>query len=368
MAEATQEGASVHDQLMARLVPEEVSQETEEETEEQTDEVKAQAEIESEAQEEPEAEAQAPEAEEVSEDAVEEETEPQIELSDLAGYLGIEADRLDVDDDGAVLVRTKIDGEEGNAKFSDLIKSHQLEGHLNKQNMEVVEAKKALETRQSELESQSQAKFEEAETLIGIAMNELTQEYEKVDWNGLRTEEPAEYAALQSDYAARKQVISDALGKVQLEKQQQETQYSQELQTHLQAEDAKLYKAVDGWDNAETAKQEFSDVMSYLQNSYGYSTENLYGTYDQSGRLVQPGISDHKIVVMARKAMLYDQLQQAKPVVNKKVRKAPKIAKPGAAKKVDPDAKKREELRRKIKQTGGKQGSVAAYLMETGKV
>jgi len=363
--QATQTGASVHDQLMERLAPpEETQDDLDTEIVEESDSLEKSEPEEVETAESSE-EAQ---EEEVSTDAEDENTESQIELSDLAEYLGVEADKLDVDDSGAILVKTKIDGQEGVAKFSDLIKSHQLEGHLNKQNMEVVEAQKALDTQRTELESQVSAKLQETETLTQLAYGELTREFESIDWNSLRAEDPAEYAAQQRDFDARKQSITEAYQKVQQDKHEQDVKQNQELQAHLQAEDQKLYQAIEGWDKPETAKKEFSEVMSYLQTAHGYSNENLYGVRDQNGAIVQPGISDHKIVVMARKAMLYDQLQQTKPSITKKVRKAPKIAKVGAIKAVDTDAKKHAELKNKVKQSGGKIGSLAAYLLETGKV
>lgn len=363
--QATQTGASVHDQLMERLAPpEETQDDLDTEIVEESDSLEKSEPEEVETAESSE-EAQ---EEEVSTDAEDENTESQIELSDLAEYLGVEADKLDVDDSGAILVKTKIDGQEGVAKFSDLIKSHQLEGHLNKQNMEVVEAQKALDTQRTELESQVSAKLQETETLTQLAYGELTREFESIDWNSLRAEDPAEYAAQQRDFDARKQSITEAYQKVQQDKHEQDVKQNQELQAHLQAEDQKLYQAIEGWDKPETAKKEFSEVMSYLQTAHGYSNENLYGVRDQNGAIVQPGISDHKIVVMARKAMLYDQLQQTKPSISKKVRKAPKIAKVGAIKAVDTDAKKHAELKNKVKQSGGKTGSLAAYLLETGKV
>ena len=366
--QATQTGASVHDQLMEKFSPPEEAQDgLEVEAVDESDSLEKSEPEEKEVEQSAESTEEAQE-EEVSTDAEDETPESQIELSDLAEYLGVDANKLDVDDDGAILVKTKVDGQDGVAKFSDLIKSHQLEGHLNKQNMEVVEAKKALDTQRTELESQAQAKLQEIETLTQLAYGELTREFESINWNELRTDDPAEYAAQQRDFDARKQSISDAYQKVQADKQEQEINQSRELQAHLQAEDQKLYQAIEGWDKPEVAKKEFSDVMSYLQTAHGYSNENLYGVRDQNGAVIQPGISDHKIVVMARKAMLYDQLQQSKPSITKKVRKAPKIAKVGATVKVDMDAKKHDELKQKVKQSGGKSGSLADYLLQTGKV
>lgn len=361
--EATQEGASIHEQILARISPPE-----EKEEQEITDNLSESEEIsETQSDDTQDVESDPSEEEEVSQDA-ERAAEPQIELSELASYLGIDADKLDVDDDGAILVKTKIDGQEGFAKFNDLVKSHQLEGHLNKQNMEVVEKQKQLDARRAELEATVQSKISETEALMQLAYKELTSEYQSVDWSELRHDDPAEYAARQQDFKARQDRIAESYSKLQQEKQQQQAQQYQRLTEHLQAEDQKLYQAIEGWSKPEVAKKEFSDVMSYLSGAYGYQADELYGLRDNAGNLIQPGISDHRVVVLARKAMLYDQLQQTKPKITKQVRAAPKIVKPGAVKQVDLNVKKQQELRDKVKKSGGKQGSVAAYLMETGKV
>src|SRR6478752_4270167 len=54
-------------------------------------------------------------------------SEPQLTTSDLAKYLGLEDGSLDLEEDGSVKFKTKVDGVEGAAKLQDLLKSYQLQ-------------------------------------------------------------------------------------------------------------------------------------------------------------------------------------------------------------------------------------------------
>jgi len=115
-----------------------------------------------------------------------------------------------VNDDGEVMIRTKVDGKEGSAKLDDLVKSYQLEGHLNGKSMEVSEQKKALDARQAELEGNYKGKLEQAENLVKLAYSELTKEYEGVNWDELEIDDPTEYTIKALKFQKRTQALEKA--------------------------------------------------------------------------------------------------------------------------------------------------------------
>lgn len=364
MSDATPEGAelSVHDQILATIDPQE----------EVVEEAVTEEEIAPEAQEEISAEPQETEdevspVEEPSEtlDASEEEGIP---LSDIAAVLGLDEDRFDLDDEGKVFIKTKVDGEEGKVKPSDLLKSYQLEGHLNKQNMEVVEAKKALEQERERLQALSNQKTQEAESVVQLAWTELNREIEAFNQSDLRQDQPEEWAARQIELQQRQNNLTQAYQKLQTDKQSELYNYTQQYKQHLQAENQKICDSIEGWHDNEKATKEYGEITSYLKTGCGYKQEDITGVFDQNGNLVQPGLADHRIVVMARKAMLYDQLQKTKPAITKRVVKTPKAAKSGAPQDVDLKAKAAADALNRVKKTGGKNGSVRDYLIATGKV
>ena len=74
----------------------------------------------------------------------------------------------------------------------------------------------------------------------------------------------------------------------------------------------------------------------------------------------------HHVAVL-RKAMLSDRLHSQKAEVENKVRKAPVLVKPGQPAQ-NSQAQTVQNLKQAVRKSGGKHGSVAAYLLATGKV
>jgi hypothetical protein len=346
--DTTTDGVSIQDRIQAYLSPEPIPKETQEPAQEAPQE-----EIQEAQSLEPEAESsyEEPEAEEESQGANDEgET---LELSDLAQYLGIDEDKLDLGDEG-VFIKTKIDGEEGRAKFTDLIKSYQLEGHLNKQNIAATERQKALEEREAQVEQAASQKLNQLEDLSKMAYNKLLSDYNRVNWQELREEDPAEYSAKQNDFQRAQTEINQAYSQVQAERRQQQAKSQENHQSYLAQEATKLVEAIPGWSDAEVASKEKTEVATYATNKLGFKPDEI------------SNIGDHRIVAMMRKAMLYDQMQSKKPTIEKKVKKAPKLVKPGQqSSNKDRNATSLQKAKDRIKKSGGKSG-VTDYLVQKG--
>lgn len=281
-----------------------------------------------------------------------------LELSDLAEYLGLEQDRLDVGDDGELRVKTKVDGEEGTAKLADLIKSYQLEGHLNKQNMEVAEQKKALAQKQEQFETQMQEKLNQAEDLIKISWQQLESESntEQLDRQLAEGEiSEGEYALQKMRFQEKQNKLAQMYQQIQQERQQYSGVSEERRQQTLAEEQQKLYQAIPEWQDPDTAKKERNEIMQYAK-AIGFRDEEV------------SSFTDHRAVVALRKAMMFDNLQKSKPDLSKKVKRAPKITKPGQPKsKEESGDKKVKDLRRSIKKSGGKdKGSVNDFLAAKG--
>lgn len=345
--EATQQGASVHERLMTLLGGEEAPIQPEQKPAPVVEEEEA----EETAQSAPEPEERA-EEEETEKDAQEADESRTIELSDVAKYLGVDADLLDVDEDGSISIKTKVDGQEGRAKLKDLHKSYQLEGHLNKQNMEVAEKRKALEAKMAEVEQQAQQRFQQAEDLISIAQQDLLGEYNAVDWQALRRDDPGEFSAKMADFKNRHERLNYSLSQIQQDRQKR----SQEaMQQRIREESEKLLSAIPEWRNEETRKKDQAALREYGIKA-GFADEEL------------ASVADHRAVNLLRKAMLYDQLMSKKTEVEKKVKAAPKIAKPGQpASKQERQDSDQKKLRQAIRKSGGKHG-IREYLLATNKV
>lgn len=287
-------------------------------------------------------------------DGAEQDNGPQITTSDLAKILGVDEGDLDLDEDGSPKFKTKIDGAEGAAKLRDLLKSYQLEGHVNKRSMEVAEREKALQARAQEVEQQAQARLQQVEQLNQVAAQELMREYQSIDWNTLRLTDPGNYAALRADFQERSAKLQAVSQHVQREAQQRAQAAESQRVQFMQQQAQRLPELIPEWKDASVAEKERTELRTWAVKQGGFDP-----------REVDNLTNAHHVAVM-RKAMLYDKLQQSKPAIENKVRTAPKLVKPGQAVE-DGKTQNLRNLKQQIVKSGGRKG-ITDWLIATGKV
>jgi hypothetical protein len=279
--------------------------------------------------------------------------EPQLTTSDLAKYLGIEEGALDLDEDGTVKLKTKVDGVEGAAKLQDLLKSYQLQEHVDKKSRDAAEREKALQARAQEAEQQFTQKLQYAENLTNIAAQQLLQEFQSIDWNALEQHDAGQAALLRQKYQERHAQLQGVHHSLQNEKARAQQQTEQQRQKLLATEAERLPQVIPEWQDAATATKERGELRDWALKQ-GISAQDLESVVYASH------------VAVMRKAMLYDRMQQARPAIENKVRTAPKLVKPGqAVQNTQEQAVK--NLKQSVIKSGGKQDRVVEYLLATGK-
>lgn len=282
--------------------------------------------------------------------------QPQLTTTDLAKVLGIDESALDVDGDGNISIKTKIDGKEGAAKFADLVKSYQLQGHAENRTREVAQREAALQARTQEVEQQFQQRLTHAEQLANIAAQELMSEYQSIDWKALdQHEDQGAVAALKIKFQERNQKIQNALQGINTHKAQLNQQAEAKKAERIREEAAKLPTFIPEWKDQAVAAKESKELIDWGLKS-GYPIEAMQSLNNSSAL----------DVATFRKAMMFDKLQQSKVAVENKVRLAPKIVKPGQAQQ-DTAGQKLQNLKHQIVKSGGKKG-ISEYLLAAGKV
>jgi len=358
MTEATQEGASVAERLDSFLQPEATNNDAsaEPETEDEVSESPIE-ETETEVLEakEPETddEVEEVEAETTEETDVNDDVEDSLDLDDFATLLGVDSSKIDLDENGSPVFKTKIDGVEGTVKIDDLIKSHQLEGHLNNKNMEVIEAKKALDAQRQEFQGAATQRLQQLDGALNLANQQLYNEFNQIDWKGLETQDPSNYVVMRQKFADRQQQIQNSMNTLQTQNQEKQQQAEAELGQRVEQERQALFNKVPEWNTEETWIKGNAEIRTGLSKHYGIEEEVLND------------IVDHRFVLIARDAMKYKALQEGKPATLNKVKKAPKVIKSGAPKAKSKVNDKLLSLRKQVKDSGGKRG-VTALLMEQG--
>lgn len=280
-------------------------------------------------------------------------TQPQLSTSDFAKVLGIDESMLDLDEEGNAIVKTKIDGKEGTAKFADVLKSYQLQGHIDNKAREVAEQQKAMQQRMQEVDQVAQAKLQQLDGVLQLAAQELTAEYQAIDWQTLRVTDPAEYAARLADFQQRQGKLQRMYQAVEQGRGEQQQKQQEQMRALLAEEAKRLPTLIPEWSDPTVAEKERQTILDWAIKS-GANPARVNA------------MSDAFDVAAYRKAMLFDQLQQSKAKVENKVRTAPKLVKPG-----QPETNRQQQtvqtLKTAIRKSGGKQG-VAEFLLATGKV
>lgn len=321
----------------------------------------------------PEVEAQAEPADiEVEVDADEGEgagDEPSISLSDLSKYLGIDEQHLDVDEDGTVSIKTKVDGQEGKTKLKDLQTSYQLRQHLDNETRAVAEQHKAIQAHAQQVEQAIQERVQQVEGLANAAQEQLTREFNGIDWQMLRQTDPGEYSALYQDFQNRQAHINSIAQQAQQQRQQHEAQQLQQRDAMIsdlyQRSVNVISESVPEWSDPEVKGKEISEIGQTLRSE----VTKFFGDKeaDRIMNEINSGYYGPLPIILARKAMLYDRMQGSRAAVENKVRTAPKLVKPGQAVPSNSNESSLRNLKAKVQKSGGKQG-IAEYLLASGKV
>lgn len=291
------------------------------------------------------AEVETPAGEEVETEEVETEGAPEesetLELSQIAEILKIDESLLEVNEEGELQFKTNIDGEKSSAKLAEIIKSYQLEGHLNKQNMEVVELKKALQEERTAMTSQAQSRVTELEALAETVIKEFLNDIESQNLDQLKEDDPAMYAVRQLENQQRRQRLATIYQQVLDQKNRVSQESSLTVQARKHDEGKKLLDKIPEWRDSAVRDKEDEAIYKYAE-SLGFSDQEI------------TSIDDHRAIIVMRDAMKYRQLMSQKPSIQNKVNKAPRIAKPGSKTSVNQGEAKAKQVLSTLKKTGGK--------------
>lgn len=344
--EATQTGATdsndIHQRILGILDAPEPSKPEPVQEAAETEGVTEQAETEGD---EPEVKAESTKTEQPATDAV----ELPDSFDGLAEAIGVEPDKLK-----GLKVRVKIDGEEASVPLAEVLKSYQLEGHVNRKSMELAEQRKAFEAEAQQKQTELQTRLQQTNALLTNVEQSMLSQFNAINWDELRQTDPAEFAAKRQEFAESYQRVQAAKQQVLTEAQRMQAEQQRIAQTQLyealKREHSALLDKLPDWKDEGKAKAEKDAIRSYLAQS-GFSNDEL------------SNVADHRAILLARKAMLYDQMQGKKPELTKKVINLPRVQKPGATKtKAEMKAEQQAQLRAKIRKSGDTR-DVAKFLL-----
>jgi len=211
----------------------------------------------------------------------------------------------------------KVDGKEVSVTLDELQKGYSRTQDYTRKTQQIAEVRKQVEA-----ETQAvRAERGQYAQLLGALQAQLQSSESQVDLDRLYNEDPIEWVRQKEVLRERQEkayaIQAEQQRLIQLSQQEQQ----QSMQQHLESQKDALLAALPEWKDQKRAKLEKAMLIESAKSA-GFSDEDLKSVYD------------HRLVLLLRKAALFDQMvskrQGIKPVTNN----GPRPAKPGAAGRV----------------------------------
>lgn len=283
--------------------------------------------------------------------------EPEPEDDDLPEpEPGPETDPADDEDDDqeepddqpseAELFTVKVGGKNVQVTREELLKGYSREADYTQKSMQLAATRQAVEAENQRIASERQHYSQQLDQVASILQAQLPPPPEP---SRLHTD-PIGYMQDKEIYESRVQQLRGVLAERQRAEQLTQQQMQQMQAQSLAAAREQLLERLPEWKKPEVAKKEQRQVADYLR-TLGY----------QDAEIAQA--ADPRAIVMAKKAMLYDQLQASRPAVERRVASAPRMVRPGTG---GPSPDKTKSITQQIRRSGGKDLDAVARLIELG--
>ena len=211
----------------------------------------------------------------------------------------------------------KVDGKEVAVTLDELQKGYSRTQDYTRKTQQIAEVRKQVEA-----ETQAvRAERGQYAQLLGALQAQLQASEPQVDLDRLYNEDPIEWVRQKEVLRERQEKAYAIQAEQQRLYQLSQQEQQQSMQQHLESQKDALLAALPEWKDAKKAKLEKAMLIESAKSA-GFSDEDLKSVYD------------HRLVLLLRKAALFDQMvskrQGIKPVTNN----GPRPAKPGAAGRV----------------------------------
>jgi hypothetical protein len=245
----------------------------------------------------------------------------------------------------------KVDGKDvelTEAEIAEHYKNGLRQADYTRKTMEAAEQRKAAEAESTKAREERQKYaqgLQQAQTVLQAQLQEQSQ----IDWQKLLETDPVEY--LKQQHLANQRQAK--LQQIQQEQQQIHARNQQEqaaqMRAFLTAQQEELLAKLPEWKDDAKAKTEKSAISDYLK-SQGFDEAQI------------AQITDHRAVILSRKAMLYDQMMSKAQAAAKKVNNLPqKVEKPGGGETNPTDG--RTAAMKRLSQSGSLRDAAAVFSL-----
>lgn len=210
----------------------------------------------------------------------------------------------------------EVDGQELSA--DELRKGYLRQSDYTKKTQSLSEQRKEMENLTQQYGSQLQQIQAERQQYIqhlqALSENQDTTKF-NIDWDRLRLEDPLEYVTKRQEFQEAKEKAEEFKTRAKQANARTAAEEEQKWAKVVEDEKIKLLAALPEWGEPDSQRQLATELRSYAQTQ-GYQELEI------------DSLADHRSFLMLRKAMLYDQMQNANPKA-KKLKGKPKVIRAG---------------------------------------
>jgi hypothetical protein len=249
--------------------------------------------------------AQTPEAPAVKAEATQADTEPE-KVEEASEDVG---EKVTIEVDGKTVELTK-------AELADYYKNGLRQADYTKKTMEAAEQRKAAEAEATKAREERQRYAQGLQQAQAVLQAQL-QEQSQIDWQKLLETDPVEYLKQQHLAQTRQARLNQVAQEQQQIAARWQAEQAEQMRAFIQSQQQELLAKLPEWKDESKAKSEIEAIRSYLKGQ-GLEENHING------------ITDHRLVLLSRKAMLYDQMMSKAQTAAKKVAQLPqKVERPG---------------------------------------
>lgn len=222
----------------------------------------------------------------------------------------------EITDDEEAEFLFEVDGQELSA--DELRKGYLRQSDYTKKTQSLSEQRKEMESLTQQYSSQLQQIQAERQQYIqhlqALSENQDIKKFD-IDWERLRLEDPLEYVTKRQEFQEAKEKAEEVKTKAKQAMARSAAEKEQQWAKVVEDEKSKLIAALPEWGETDSQRQLATELRSYAQTQ-GYSEPEI------------DSLVDHRSFLVLRKAMLYDEMQNANPKA-KKLKGKPKVIRAG---------------------------------------
>jgi len=288
------------------------------------------------------------EAEEVEEEAPESEEEGQAEEETEEE---VEEEEFEVVAEEDLKYTIKVDGKEFEVGIDELKSGYQRQADYTRKSQALAEQRKGTEQIQSERQQLEQERQMYANGLHMLQEQQgaKLQEFDSVDWETLKTEDPYQYMLKKDEYRDAQDKVNNVAEQRAIIQQEQQQTMQRARADFVQHEYSRLVDALPEWNDKDSTIKK--DVREYAA-SVGFRPDEINQ------------LADHRSVLVIKKAMEFDKLTKKVAPKKKAVKTVPKVQKTGRGNSKEDTATENLKKKRARLRKSGKQDDAASLFFD----